>query len=252
MTDQRSSFLARLNPPESAPPWGLPAAALAIVGAFVAMIAVSVFVGTWLGERPATLLIGWTFGGLAVLAFVLQSRRSAPDRAALRLTRTRMVLPLLLALNIAIAMLLDLLSLGVTGQFLPVSELLPLAQQPGEVASWLFAVVFMVIVQPIAEELVFRGVTLPALRATFGGWAGILASAILYGVFHFVVYSPTYPALYPDATRDTALWYGLLLPSLDGLVFSLVRARAGSTRAAIIAHAAFGIFALLKLLYLAR
>ncbi len=46
-------------------------------------------------------------------------------------------------------------------------------------------------------------------------------------------------------------WYGLILPMLSGLVFGAVRAGTGSTLAAIAAHAAFGLFALLKLLVIA-
>jgi membrane protease YdiL (CAAX protease family) len=46
------------------------------------------------------------------------------------------------------------------------------------------------------------------------------------------------------------MWYGLLSPLIAGLVYGAVRLYTQSTRAALLVHAAFGLFALVKLLTL--
>ena len=109
--------------------------------------------------------------------------------------------------------------------------------------SWLLAFILMVIAEPIAEELVFQGILLPALRNSLGAWGGYIVSAALFGLFHLMVYSS------PNSDIVT-LWYGLFLPFFAGLVFAAVRLYTGSTRAAVITHAAFGLFALVNLLTL--
>jgi membrane protease YdiL (CAAX protease family) len=101
-----------------------------------------------------------------------------------------------------------------------------------------------VVAQPVAEELVFRGIALPALRQGFGAWMGLVLCSLAYGLFHQLAYS--------SPTNDaTLVWYGLALPLLAGLFISGVRVYTGSTRAAIAAHMAFGLFAVLKALTLA-
>jgi uncharacterized protein len=103
--------------------------------------------------------------------------------------------------------------------------------------------VFLVVVQPIAEELVFRGVTYPALRASLGPLAGIVATSISYALFHLLTYT--------SAAMDVStLWFTFALPLIEGLVLTLIRAYTGSTRAAIVGHMAFGLFAILKLITL--
>jgi MFS-type transporter involved in bile tolerance (Atg22 family) len=59
----------------------------------------------------------------------------------------------------------------------------------------------------------------------------------VYGLFHAFVYT---------STNNT--WHLFIAPFLIGLFMSAVRAYTRSTRAAIVAHVGFGLFALLKLL----
>jgi membrane protease YdiL (CAAX protease family) len=139
-----------------------------------------------------------------------------------------------------------LILLALTGDFFPTSELFPFFDRlvSGAVIvplnvdlfSWVLAFLLLVVLQPIAEELVFRGVVYPALRANFGAWLGFGMVVVLYALFHLVAYAPQPPNL----------WYGFFMPLLVGAVITFTRAYTGSTRAAIIAHAAFGLFALLK------
>jgi membrane protease YdiL (CAAX protease family) len=184
---------------------------------------------------------------LLITGFVALSRRR--DRAALRLEGSGRTLILAALFSLGIAILFDVLSLAVTRRFLPVPELLGLIQQsaadirlsPGEIVA---AFLLMVVAQPIAEELVFRGIALPVLRQAFGAWIGLVVCALAYALFHQLAYS--------SPTGDSTLvWYGLGLPFLVGLVVSGVRVVTGSTRAAIVSHMAFGLFALLKALTLA-
>lgn len=246
MSAERPSLLKRIATLESAPPWSLGFALLTLLLAFVAVVAAVAFAEVWVGGRPAALLIGWTLAGLVMAMFVFQWRRAEQDRAALRLGAPRVALPLLLVINLGMAMLLDLVSLALTGQFVPLPELLPLAQAPGDAFAWVFAAVLMLVAQPLGEELVFRGVAQPALRAALGAWPGLLVAALAYGAFHLLAYTPQYA----QGSADAFLWFGLILPALDGVVFGINRAATGSTRAAILAHATFGLFALLKVVFI--
>jgi membrane protease YdiL (CAAX protease family) len=249
-TDDKQSLLARIGTLEPAPPWNFAVALYAIIAATAAMIAASLLFGTLLEGQTVALLFGWCVGGVVTIFLVRRSRRRPADIEALRLTPPRAPLILLLLFNLGIAILLDLLSLGVTGAFLPVPELLPLTQTTGT-GSLLIGVLFMIAIQPTAEELVFRGVALPALRTTFGAWLGLMICALASGFFHFVIYSPSsYAALFPETSSQAALWYAFALPTLAGLVFGINRAATGSTRAAFAAHSAFGLFAVLKLIVL--
>ncbi len=241
---QRSGFFARLSEPESAPPWRLSTGLLTILGAFLIVLAVSAFMGVWFGDRPMTIVLGWIVAMIVIAAFVIQSRRN--DCFALRLDPPRIVLPLLIALNLALAMVLDLISIPLTGGLLPRSELLAIPAPQGSVGALLMLALLMVIVQPLAEELVFRGVALPPLRAALGPLPGLMACAALYGLFHLLIYPPQSASV----GQLAFIWYGFALPTLDGLVFSITRVVTGSTRAAIVAHAAFGLFAVLKLILL--
>jgi membrane protease YdiL (CAAX protease family) len=101
----------------------------------------------------------------------------------------------------------------------------------------------MVIAQPLAEELIFRGVLLSSLRGTIGAWPGYILSALLYALFHLITYGSS-------ISDFNSLWYGQILPFIGGLIFGAVRLSTGSTRAAILAHVGFGLFAVVKILTL--
>ena len=87
------------------------------------------------------------------------------------------------------------------------------------VPLWLI-VATMAIVPAIFEELCFRGFIFGALRTRLSGSATIVASALLFGVFHEILYS------------------GRLLPSTFlGLVLGWVRLRTRSVLPGILLHA---------------
>ena len=67
------------------------------------------------------------------------------------------------------------------------------------------AALLLVVLQPIADTLVFQAVVLPSLRWRLGPWRGVIATCLLYVLLHALVYFAPYQAAYE------ALWYGLVL-----------------------------------------
>lgn len=103
--------------------------------------------------------------------------------------------------------------------------------------TWLWPASFVIIVllAPVAEELLFRGYLMPALARSPLGLAGAaVVSSALWTVLH--VYS--LPAM--------------VLVFLMGLLLSWMFARTGSLRVPIVAHVANNLLAAASLLYLLR
>jgi membrane protease YdiL (CAAX protease family) len=242
-TKQRS-LLARLGAAESAPPWSLTAAAFSIAAAVIAMFA-GTFVGlAWFDPAPHAGVAGWAVGGIMGALLVYQTRRAQLDALKLGASRTPLLFVMFIALGLAL--LFDVIGLAVTGVFSPSPELLILsASGTISAAGWFFAVLLMVAAQPAVEELVFRGIALPSLRHALGGWGGLIVCAALSAGFHLLIYPPNYA---PAAGSVTPIWYGAALPFLDALALCIIRVLTGSTRAALAAHAIFGLFAVIKLL----
>lgn len=230
------TLFTRVRQPEAPPPWTSFSALQTVIVSYMTVIVGTVLAVMVFGQQRFSLLLGWTLAGALTLVFVWFTRRSPQERAALRLGPTNNTSLLLVALLcLGIAMALDVLR-----RYQPVPELMNFTRTPGE---WLFAGLFMLMVQPIAEEVVFRGVMYPALRVTLGAWTGVLATILAHALFHFLAYSSA------DMNID-AIWLTLALPYIDALVLTLVRAYTGSTRAAIVGHMAFGLFAMVKVITL--
>ena len=217
---------------------------MTVIFALIAMLIGAAVALIWASTATYTQLAGWTIGGLLVAIFIWQTHLR--DRDALRLAppQTPVIFVMFVAFGLALA--LDLLSLGVTGEFLPKPALLGLNPGALGLLDWAFTALFMIVVQPAAEGLAFRAITFPALRAVTGAWAGILLTAVLTGLFHMLVYPPNYNT----TSALTPLWYGLIIPVVEAVLYGMVRASTKSTRAAIAAQAAFGLFAVVKLLML--
>lgn len=245
MTERNpNSLMARLADAEPAPPWSVTAAAITIGIAFIAVVIGTLVGAVWFAGASFASLVGWLVGALLVIPFITQSRRTKADREALRLGAPGVSLVFVVFISIGFAVLFDLIALAITGgQFLPRPELAALDAFTPSLADGLVAGALVLVAQPVAYGLAFFGIAFPAIRALFGGVPGWIATAAVYAVFRFAAYPPNYLA----ATGIAPLVYGLLLPFLDGLVIGAVRARTLSTRAAVAAHAAFGVFALLKL-----
>jgi hypothetical protein len=91
--------------------------------------------------------------------------------------------------------------------------------------SMILLAVFGVTAGPVAEELIFRGFLQPLLVRSLGVSLGILTSALPFGLLHYQEYGNS--------------WRHVLLISLAGAMFGVVRQTTGSTKASAIMHSAY-------------
>lgn len=247
-------LMKRIGTAETAPPWTLWGAVGAVVASFAAVIMGTTIATVLVDERqPGQNLIAWSIAMVLIVIFLRFTRNRAEQWDALRLKRGSAAVAEQnvfwhLLVGIGMAIVLDLIGRALTQQLVPEPELYRLAfysQYYGQPVGlgWLLALLFMGLLQPAAETVVFQGLLLPSLRTALGAWPGYLVSGAVFGAFHFVAYPPV-------GSDFASLWYGLGAPLLAGLIYSAVRIYTGSTRAALITHVAFGLFAVVKLLTL--
>ncbi len=79
----------------------------------------------------------------------------------------------------------------------------------------------VVVVAPVAEEVIFRGVLLPGLAQHFRPTTALLLSSAIFGLFHVPSHG-----------------IGAVIPGLLGVVFGWARLRTGDLRVSIMLHAA--------------
>lgn len=244
----------RISTLETAPPWSTLAALGGVVVSFAAIVIGTFIALALLNATQYTALVAWTIGAGLTIIYVFVRFGKPEQRAALRLGAGENVVVvqqvfLMLLIGVGLSVAMDVVSGRVTSAFLPEPELMQLYTSvylnkvPISLLSWIFALLFMVVAQPVAEELIFRGVLLPSLRSAIGAWPGYILSALLYALFHLIAYGSS-------ISDFNGLWYGQILPFIAGMIFGAVRLTTGSTRAAILAHVGFGLFAVVKMLTL--
>lgn len=229
----------RVQEDKPTPPWGV----LFSFGMFALAFFFMTFVGLALAgflagdaSNTVALLLGWTIGGSLIAALILLVRRQ--DLAPLGLVPASFPLLTAFGIGLGLAIALDLIAIIVAGEALRPPELATFGATPGLLA-WVLAAIFLLIVQPVAEELVFRGAMLPVIWEAANGWSAIIVTASFYAIFHQLLY----PAVSPGVA---GLWYGLIEPLIVGLMLGILRAGTGSTWVSIVAHLGVGMFALLK------
>lgn len=205
------------------------------------MIAVTFTFQKTAGLSLGAVLIGMLLGGLVMLAIAGSSMRQL-DRViagvsspSVPTTPLRTLPAFGLGLFYALA--------GAARAAILVSALSPLLRLPDHPATEVFGVspvwgvggvalfsVAGVVVAPIAEECLFRGVLLPWLTTWTKPFVAILVSALAFGVGH--------------------LYYGssVLLPIVYGVVLGWMRLRTGRLRAGIALHMFFNATATVILL----
>jgi hypothetical protein len=104
----------------------------------------------------------------------------------------------------------------------------PLTERLKNPTSLVLLAIFGSVVAPVCEELVFRGFLQPLLVRSLGAFAGILATALPFGMLHFQEYGNS--------------WRHVLLISLSGVAFGWMRQATGSTKAAAGMHSAYNAF----------
>jgi len=122
-----------------------------------------------------------------------------------------------LAAGILLALLINLLNLVI-----PPPEPLAFDRLFTGRAAALLIVSASLLLAPLVEEIVFRGYIYGVLERLWGVTPAVLGSGLLFGSIHF-------PQLWPG-------FFQMLLLCLVGVVFSLARARTGTTVASIVLH----------------
>jgi membrane protease YdiL (CAAX protease family) len=110
----------------------------------------------------------------------------------------------------------------------------PLTELLKDPTSLVLVAIFGSIVAPVCEELLFRGFLQPLLVRSLGAVAGIVVTALSFGLLHLQEYSYS--------------WRHVLLISLSGVAFGWMRQVTGSTKAAAGMHAAYNAFQFVLLL----
>ena len=95
-------------------------------------------------------------------------------------------------------------------------------------AALIVLAVFGVTMGPLFEELGFRGFLQPLLVRSVGAVGGILLASIPFGLLHYQEYGNS--------------WRHALVISMAGAMFGVMRHLTGSTRAAVLMHAAYNSF----------
>ena len=83
----------------------------------------------------------------------------------------------------------------------------------------------VVVIAPLTEELMYRGLILDFLRKKYGNWIAIIVSSILFGIVHII------PAPIAVAT-------------FGGLIYGWLRIHTDSLWPGIFCHAIWNVFAL--------
>ncbi len=132
-----------------------------------------------------------------------------------------MICPLLFGLMYLVIMVYGLVS----GTQLPEHEALTILRAPST-PMWLIVmtVVNAVVIAPLVEELVLRGVLLPVVaKGLRSSWQGIVVTALLFGMIHYSV-----PQTVPSLT-------------LFGIILGYAYAKSGSLVLPILIHAIFNL-----------
>jgi uncharacterized protein len=101
--------------------------------------------------------------------------------------------------------------------------------------SLIAVLVFVVVLGPIFEELVFRGFLLPLLVRTFGSAAGILLTALPFALLH--------------GAQNEWAWQQITMIGIAGAAFGYAKVRTGSTAASTLLHSGFNLMGALAYLY---
>ena len=248
-SDRRNlTLMQKLAQPEAtAPPWSLTNALLTGIVLLVCLTIVgpalsSIVLGTAL-ITSFLLILSWALGMALTIIFVLVNRRSSPESwRALRLLRGSLPLPITLLLGVAIAVAIDLIVSLASARFLPVPEILGF--QTAGTPSLITAALLLILLQPLADTLVFQAVLLPSLRWTLGPRRGLIATTALYTVLHILVFTGI------PGSRNDLFWYHIFYPACLGLAYCALKVYTGSSGAVLVARMGGGLILFLTALTL--
>ena len=224
----------------TAPPWSLPRATLAILSLLAALALGALLALLLTDGAPWAALAGWSAGA----ALVLHALRARYRRynASLPLEPGGTPAALALLTGVAAALFLDTLTLASGGGGLATPELAGLAAAAPGALAWLAAALYLLLLQPLAEGLVFRGLLQPALQARSSRRVALLLTALAWALFHLLAYAGAPAGADPAALLISRLALGLWL--------GVLRARNASARASIVAQVGINLLFLLRLVSL--
>jgi uncharacterized protein len=171
------------------------------------------------------------FYGLLFFALrtIFLAQYGRPFWKSLAWNRVRLPVPTIVLLGIATA-----LGIAITSALLHTPDTAnPMTEMMRDRTSLILMAIFGVTLAPVAEELAFRGFLQPLLVRSLGAAAGILLAAAPFGLLHYQEYGNS--------------WRHVVVISLAGVAFGLMRHLTGSTKAAVIMHAAYNGFLFLAL-----
>jgi uncharacterized protein len=111
------------------------------------------------------------------------------------------------------------------GRFLPMPKNTPFDQFFDRPFDAYLTAVFAVTFGPLMEELFFRGLLYPVFARRLGAVRGILLTALLFGLMHFIQYGHS--------------WGAVLIIFLVGVVLTTVRAVTKSVGSSFLAHVGY-------------
>lgn len=135
-----------------------------------------------------------------------------------------------IGLSIALALVIQMF-----GGELPTQEVVDEARLAAGGLDQIVVFVSLVLLAPVSEELVFRGVLLRGLQARYGVWPAIVGSAAAFALVHL---------LDPNLLLAMPLFFAL------GLVLGYAAVRTGRLGRAITLHAGFNLVTVVAVLFL--
>ena len=237
-----------MNETQASPPWGwltaigLPVAHLVIQIALTVGGSGMLLLALWATSRlnpdsvAASANNGVFIGGLgalgelgtlALIYAVVTRLRKRPFRATIGLTGRNTMWRAAFG-AVLLGGLMDLVTLALRKPIVP-EVLRPLFTGTASVAAM---IMFAVIVTPLVEELLFRGVLFPVAARSLGATGGVLLVSGLFGFAHVVTYGL-------DA-------YLIAQTLVAGLYLTWLRSRTGSLVPCVAAHAALNLYATME------
>jgi membrane protease YdiL (CAAX protease family) len=215
-------------PPETYPFWGYLDLLAFLVITFLVLALESVLASAFLAvvhvkrllvELPAQFILYGVM--LGMLALIFRRYYGRPFWQSLRWVPTGLSASFLATCGILLAF-----GVMVASLLLKTPDIdSPMKQYLTDRTSVLLIAVFGTTLGPLCEELLFRGFLQPLLVRSLGAAPGILLTALPFGLLHLEEYGYS--------------WRHGLLITLAGAAFGWMRHRTGSTKAAVMMHAAY-------------
>ncbi len=245
------------KPSDSLRPWGIGAAVLAILFSFIlvpAIVQTLVYfypnvagwseqrVEDWLHSSPLQTFLSILFSGVATVAVLLwfTTRRKVPFTQAVGLGKIRLRDIGYTLLGMVAYITLAITAIVVAEQIFPLDT--TAEQDIGFLKgisgiSLAMAFAGLVIIAPIAEEIVFRGFLYGTLRRNnVRKWLAIVVTSLVFASLHLF-----------GGTGEALLWIAFIDVFILSLILCYLRERTGTIWASIGVHAAKNFLTFLNL-----